>query len=58
VPEHILEEAMEQVPRSVKILGPLVDYYAELNNAPDATDIELMKPVGSSWETFREVWKQ
>ena len=49
---------MEQVPRSVKILAPLVDYYAEINNAQDVDDIELIKPEGSTWEEFRQQWIQ
>merc|ERR1712238_94575 len=42
VPQHILEHAIEKVPRSVKILAPLADFVAELNNAPSANDIELV----------------
>lgn len=58
VPKEVLEAALEQVPRSVQILAPLVDYYAELNNAPGAPDIELTKPVGETWESFRNRWNQ
>jgi hypothetical protein len=36
-------------------LAPLVDYYAELNNA---AEVELVKPLGSTWEDFRDVWNQ
>lgn len=55
VPRDVLEKALEQVPRSVNILAPLVDYYAELHNAKD---VELTKPESSSWDDFRSVWNQ
>jgi hypothetical protein len=55
VPTQVLEAALDQVPRSVDILAPLVDYYAELNNA---AEVELVKPLGSTWEDFRDVWNQ
>ena len=55
VPTRVLEAALEQVPRSVEILGPLVDYYAELNNADE---VKLVKPIGSTWEHFRDIWIQ
>lgn len=55
VPTDVLEAALEQVPRSVKILAPLVDYYAQLDNAEE---IKLVKPEGHTWEDFRQVWHQ
>lgn len=55
VPRALLEATLEQVPRSVNILAPLVDYYAELNNADE---VQLIKPEGSTWEQFRDVWNQ
>ena len=58
VPREVLEMALEQTPRSVKILAPLVDYFAEFNNDQSASDIELVKPDNSDWETFRSVWNQ
>lgn len=58
VPLHVLENAIEQVPKSVKILAPMVDYYAEINNAPDVDDIELVKPENSDWKEFRQQWIQ
>jgi len=57
VPRKLLEDAMEQVPRSVKILSPLSDYFAELNNAPGKSDIELLTE-GECWDTFRSQWLQ
>jgi hypothetical protein len=47
-----------QVPKSIKILAPLVDYYAELHNAPGAEDVELVKPEGETWESFQKTWQQ
>jgi len=57
VPQHILEHAIEKVPRSVKILAPLADFVAELNNAPSANDIELVTH-GMTWATFIMAWSQ
>mmetsp|Transcript_7349 Transcript_7349/g.16722 ORF Transcript_7349/g.16722 Transcript_7349/m.16722 type:complete len:650 (+) Transcript_7349:65-2014(+) len=57
VPKATLEMALEQVPRSVKILGPLVEYFCELNNAPGAPDIELVTE-GQTWESFERNWIQ
>lgn len=58
VPEELLEQVIEAVPKSVKILAPLVEYYAEVNNPPDADDVELIKPEGSNWKDFRNQWIQ
>lgn len=58
VPKETLEKALEQVPKSVKILAPLVDYYCQLDNKPNADDIELVKPDGETWETFQMRWMQ
>ena len=58
VPRDVLEAALEQVPRSVEILSPLVDYYAEINNDDGTPDVELVKPIGSTWEEFKATWLQ
>ncbi|KAG7356058.1 zeta toxin family protein [Nitzschia inconspicua] len=58
VPRELLEKTLAQVPKSVEILAPLVDYYAEINNPPDSEDVELVKPTGSTWEEFRRQWVQ
>jgi len=58
VPRKLLEEAMEQVPRSVEILTPIVDYYAKINNPPDVEDVELLEPKNSTWEEFSRQWNQ
>jgi len=56
VPEETLKLALEQVPKSVKILGPIVDYFVELNNPPGG-DIE-MTTEGEDWESFENNWMQ
>ena len=57
VPESLLLEAYEQVPRSVKILGPLVDYHVALRNPQDAPDIQLATE-GETWQSFQQKWIQ
>jgi predicted kinase len=57
VPRDLLAKVLEQVPRSVKILAPLVDYHVELRNASDNDDIELVTE-GETWETFKSHWVQ
>lgn len=57
VPQHKLEQALEQVPKSVKILAPLVDYHVELLNAPAADDIAIVSDE-ISWESFQSQWIQ
>lgn len=56
VPQEVLENALEQVPKSVQILKPLADYFCELNNAP-GSDIEMMTD-GEDWDTFQSNWLQ
>jgi len=55
VPQHTLEESIAKVPKSIRILAPLVDFFAQLHNAPNATDVELVTE-GMTWESFRQVW--
>jgi hypothetical protein len=57
VPESVLEAAIEQVPKSVKILAPLVDYFVELLNDSNTPDIELVTE-GETWESFASKWVQ
>jgi len=57
VPQETLEMALEQVPKSIKVLGPMSDFFCELNNAPGAPDIELLTE-GEDWESFRTQWSQ
>jgi hypothetical protein len=49
---------MIEVPRSVEILAPLVDYYAEINNPQNVDDVQLIKPADSTWEEFKRQWIQ
>lgn len=49
--------ALEQVPKSVEVLGPQADYFVEVNNAPDTPDIELVTD-GETWENFKSKWVQ
>jgi hypothetical protein len=58
VPRDLLVKALEQVPRSVAKLSPLVDYTAELHNAPHADDIQLVAPHDETWDSFKEQWSQ
>lgn len=57
VPRDVLEMAMEQVPKSVKILAPLVDYFVELENGDNEPDI-LIKTEGETWANFQSKWVQ
>ncbi|KAL7572069.1 hypothetical protein ACA910_001716 [Epithemia clementina (nom. ined.)] len=56
VPDKLLLEAYEQVPRSVAILQDLVDYHAELHNPADG-NIQLVTK-GETWESFQAKWVQ
>ena len=56
VPEDVLKMAMEQVPKSVKILAPLVDYFVELRN-DSSPEIEIVTE-GETWEHFASKWVQ
>ena len=57
VPRELLDKTIEQVPRSVAELAPLVDYHIELMNDPSSPDIEIVTP-GETWETFTSHWIQ
>jgi hypothetical protein len=57
VPQKLLAEAIEQVPRSVAELAPLVDYHVEIRNAPNQPDVQLVTP-GETWESFTATWVQ
>lgn len=57
VPHKTLEMALEQVPKSVQILGPLSDYFCEVHNAGGTRDIQLTTE-GQTWESFQNNWVQ
>ena len=57
VPRYRLEETLIKVPLSVRTLAPLVDFHAELLNAPQSDDIELVSE-GMTWASFRQIWNQ
>ena len=55
VPLKTLEIVMEQVPRSMAILGPLADDFVTLVNNPKEKDgIEI---VGEDWNSFERKWR-
>eukprot|EP00614_Pseudopedinella_elastica_P032078 CAMPEP_0172634592 /NCGR_PEP_ID=MMETSP1068-20121228/195376_1 /TAXON_ID=35684 /ORGANISM="Pseudopedinella elastica, Strain CCMP716" /LENGTH=416 /DNA_ID=CAMNT_0013446567 /DNA_START=209 /DNA_END=1459 /DNA_ORIENTATION=+ len=56
VPPRVLLRALEDVPRAVAELGPLVDYAAEVNT--DRAVPELRQPEGEDWHNFAEQWAQ
>lgn len=64
VPQQTLDMAFEQVPRSVRKLSPLADYFCELSNAgsPDCKtdDEDEIKIVteGETWLKFQSKWYQ
>jgi hypothetical protein len=57
VPHETLEKSLEEVPKSVRILAPLVDFFAELYNPPNSKDIELVSE-DMTWDSFRQSWVQ
>ena len=57
VPHETLENSLREVPKSVRILAPLVDFFAELYNAPNSEDIELITE-NMTWTSFRKAWVQ
>lgn len=55
VPLKTLEIVMDQVPRSMAILGPLADDFVTLvNNPKDEDGIEI---VGEDWNSFERKWR-
>jgi len=55
VPRITLQESIDKVPKSVQILAPLVDFFAELHNAPNAPNVQLVSKH-MTWQSFRNVW--
>jgi len=56
IPRKLLEQAIVQVPRSVKILAPLADYFCEIDNPPDGK--LTISIEGETWEKFQSRWLQ
>jgi len=57
VPKEKIEMALEAVPRSVKLLGPLADFFCELWNSPEEEDVQI-STAGVGWNEFSKVWQQ
>lgn len=57
VPQSLLLNVYEQVPKSVEILAPLVDYHVTIDNPPNLMDVVLVTP-GQTWESFASQWQQ
>jgi hypothetical protein len=63
VPQKTLDMVFEQVPKSVKKLAPMADYFCELSNAgssindDDEDDIKIVTE-GESWIKFQSKWYQ
>ena len=58
VPKDLIAKSLEQCLKSVNILKSYVDYFAEISNAPETKDVELVYPISSSWDDFSNNWKQ
>ena len=54
VPRKTLEAALEQVPKSVKILAPLADFFVKLNNDKE---VEILTE-DMDWDLFQVQWLQ
>jgi len=52
VPRHTLEDALIRVPRSIEVLRPECDYFAEIRNSHS---LELLT---GTWESFQQAWSQ
>lgn len=53
VPAETLEMSMRQVPVSVSLLRPLVDFYAQIDNSPESLTL-----VNVAQKTFQQNWVQ
>ena len=56
MPHELLEMSMEQVPKSVALLRPMVDFSAEMHNT-GGEDVELTSP-GMDWDRFTSQWSE
>ena len=58
VPKELIAKSLQQCSTSVTILKNHVDYFAEIKNAPDTHDVELVIPEYSAWDEFAMNWEQ
>lgn len=56
VPRELLEVSMDQVPKSVATLSPLVDFAVDIHNYGGA-DVDLVTP-GMNWKSFTTMWSR
>jgi len=56
VPTDLLELSMEQVPKSVALLRPLVDFAVEINNT-GTEDVDIVTE-NVDWDVFKSQWAQ
>ena len=56
MPRELLELSIEQVPKSVALLRPMVDFSAEMHNT-GGEDVELTSP-GMDWDLFTNQWSE
>ena len=56
MPSDLLEMSIEQVPKSVAVLRPMVDFSVEILNT-GGEDVELVSP-GIDWEAFTNQWSE
>lgn len=53
VPKELINESFDQVPKSMKVLAPMVDYFVEVFNPDNSNDTQIITPPNESWETFQ-----
>jgi len=56
VPRDLLELSIEQVPKSVALLRPMVDFTADIHNS-GGEDVELTSP-DLDWDSFTKTWSE
>jgi hypothetical protein len=56
VPRDLLEMSIEQVPKAVAVLRPMVDFSVELHNT-GGEDVDLVSP-GIDWDVFTNQWSE
>ena len=52
VPRKTLEDALEQVPKSIALLRPECDFFAEIQNS------HSLQLTTGTWDDFRQAWTQ